>query len=186
VSGPVGCVTGAPDRSFAEVAGVATEAPLVDPAVRCPVEGEAPVLELDDGVDRLAGQDLSCILVDEVIAALDGIEHVPDPVVFLDVAERGSDTALGGSGVRAHRIELADDGDVAPTSQLGGCHQPSTTSTDDDGIEAVIHGQPPACATAWKRAGSKVRIAIEPMMRKTIAKVQRIECARTRQPCGRM
>ena len=106
VAGAVGREAGPPDGPLAEVARVAAEAALVDLAVRRPIERQAHVLELDDGLDRLAGQDLGRVLVDEVVAALDRVVHVPLGVVLLQVAERGADAALGGAGVGASRIQL--------------------------------------------------------------------------------
>ena len=77
VAGSVGREAGPPDGRLTEVAGVAAELPLVDLAVRGPVERQAHVLELDDGLDRLVGEDLGRVLVHQVVAALDRVEHVP-------------------------------------------------------------------------------------------------------------
>ena len=90
------------------VPGVAAEPTLVDLALGRPVERQAHVLEFDDRLDRLAGQDLGRVLVDEVVAALDGVEHVPLPVVLLEVAERGADAALRRAGVGAGGIHLRE------------------------------------------------------------------------------
>ncbi len=109
VAGPVGGEAGPADRPLAEVAGVAAEPALVDLAVGRPVERQAHVLELDHRLDRLAGEHLGRVLVGQVVTALDGVEHVPLPVVLLEVAERGTDTALGGAGVGAGRVELGQD-----------------------------------------------------------------------------
>ena len=142
VAGAVGGVAGAPDRAFAEVAGVAAEAALVDPAVGRAVEGQAHVLELEHRVDRFAGQNFGRVLVDEIVATLDGVEHVPFPVVFFGVAEGGADAALGGAGVRARRVELADDRDVGLAGHLDRRHQAGAAGADDDRIVSVIcHGE---------------------------------------------
>ncbi len=138
VAGAVGGVAGAADGTFAEVAGVAAEAALVDPAVGGAVEGEPHVLQLEHGVDRLAGEDLSGVLVDQVVAPLDGVEHVPLPVVFLGVAEGGADPALGGTGVGARGVELGDDGDVGLARELDRGHEPGAAGADDDRVEAVV------------------------------------------------
>ena len=140
VAGSVGRVAGPPDRRLAVVAGVAAEAALVDLAVRRAIERQAHVLELDDRLDRLAGQDLGGVLVDQVVAALDGVEHVPLPVVLLEVAESGADTALGGAGVGAGGIELGQDGGVdALAGQLQSGPQTGAAGADDDRIERVVH-----------------------------------------------
>src|SRR6478735_4284335 len=90
----VGREAGPTDRALPEVAGVTTEPPLIDAAVGRAVEGQPHVLQLDHRVDGLARQDLSGVLVHEVVATLDGVEHVPLPMVLLEVAESGTDAAL--------------------------------------------------------------------------------------------
>ena len=60
-------------------------------------------------LDRLARQDLGRVLVDQVVAALDRVEHVPLPVVLLEVAEGGTHAALRRAGVGAGRVELGED-----------------------------------------------------------------------------
>ncbi len=62
------------------------------------------------------------ILVNQVVATLDGVEHVPFPVVFFSIAERCGNTALGGSGMRTRRVELADDRDVRFSGKLNRRH----------------------------------------------------------------
>ena len=85
------------------------ERPLRDLAFRRAAEGQAPVLQVVNGFDGLAAEDLRRVLVNEVVAALDRIEHVPFPVVFLQVAQRRSDAALGRPRVRPRRVQLAQD-----------------------------------------------------------------------------
>ena len=141
MAGAVGGVAGAAHRGLAEVASVATKAALVDPAVRCPVKGETHVFEFEHGVDRLAGEDLGGVLVDQVVSPLDRVEHVPLPVVFFGVAQGGADAPLGGARVGAGRIELGDDRDVRLAGQLDGGHESGAACSDDDGVEAMVgHG----------------------------------------------
>ena len=78
---------------------MAAEPALIDLAFGRAIERQTHVLELEHRVDRLARQHFGRVLVDEVVAALDGVEHVPFPVVFFGVAERGADAALGRAGV---------------------------------------------------------------------------------------
>ncbi len=140
VARPVGREAGPPDWRLAVVAGVAAEAALVDLAVGRAVERQAHVLELDDRLDRLAGQDLRGILVDQIVAAFDGVEHVPLPVVLLEVAEGGADTALGGAGVRARWVQLGQDGGVdAFAGQLESGPQTGATGADHDRVERIVH-----------------------------------------------
>ena len=94
MAGAVRRVAGAADGRLAVVAGVAAEPALVDLALGRAVERQAHVLEVEDRVDRLLREDLGGVLVDQVVAALHGVEGVPLPVVLLDVRERGGHAAL--------------------------------------------------------------------------------------------
>jgi len=102
----VGGETRPPDGRFAVITRVPAKSALVDLAVGRAVEGQAHVLELDNCLDRFLGQDLRRILVDQVVAAFDGVVHVPFPVVFLLVAKGGADAALGRPGVGPRRVQL--------------------------------------------------------------------------------
>jgi len=66
---------------------VAAERPLINLAVVEAVERHAEMLELDDHFIRLAAHELDRVLVAQVIGALDGVIHVPVPVVLFLVAE---------------------------------------------------------------------------------------------------
>ena len=143
VAGSIDGVARPPDRPFAEVAGVAAEAALVDPPIRGSVERQAHVLEFDHGLDRLARQDLGRVLVNQVVAALDRVEHVPFPVVFLLIAESRADAALRGSRVGSRGIELRHDRriDTGPGEFEGG-PEARSPGADDQGIVLHRHGQP--------------------------------------------
>ena len=155
VAGPVGGEARAAHRRLAEVAGMAAEAALVDLAVGRAVERQAHVLELDDRLDRLARQDLRRILVDQVVATLDGVEHVPFPVVLFLVAERGTDAALGGAGVGASRIELGQHGALdAAARELERGPQTGAAGADDDRL-VFVHGTQ---ATRHRRLISRATI----------------------------
>ena len=108
VAGAVGRITRPLHRRLTVVARVAPEGALVDLALGRAVERHAKVLELDDRVDRLAAHDLGRRLVDEVVAALHGVEGVPLPGVLLDVGQRRAHAALGRARVGARRVELGE------------------------------------------------------------------------------
>ena len=94
-------------------------------------------------LDRLAGQDLGGVLVDEVVAALHRVEHVPLPVVLLEVAEGGTHAALGGAGVGAGRVELGQDARRdAGLGQLEGGPQAGAAGADDEGVVIDQHRGP--------------------------------------------
>ena len=72
-----------------------------------------------------------------------GVEDVPLPVVFLDVAERGADPALRRACVRAGRVELGQDGHVGGLGCFQRRHQPGAAGADDDGIIRMNHLRAP-------------------------------------------
>src|SRR5579872_5298470 len=117
---------------------MAAEAALINAPIGGTVEREAAMLKLIDSINGLAGQNLRRGLVNEVIAALDGVVHVPLPVVFFLIAERGSDAALCRASVRARRIDFTEDRD-ARVWQLHCRHQTSPTGADDDHIKFIVH-----------------------------------------------
>ena len=159
VAGAVGGVAGAADRGLTVVAGVAAEPALVDLALGRAVERQAHLLEVDDRVDGLAAHDLGGVLVDEVVAALDGVEGVPLPVVLLDVGEGGAHAALGRAGVGPGGVELGEDGGAHAGRGLErGAHARPARADDDDVVLVCLHGvqnlsgvTAPCTATASRR-----------------------------------
>lgn len=102
-------------------------------------KGAAVVLELDNGGGSLAGHVVNGVLVTEPVGALDGIVHVPSPVVLVHVAERGVDATLGGDGVGSGREELGDASRVeAGLSQTEGGTEARATGAYDEGIVFVV------------------------------------------------
>ena len=136
VAGTVGGRTGARHGLLAQVGRVAPERTLVDGAVGVAVERHAEVLELVDDLGRLAAHEFDGVLVTEVVGALDGVEHVPVPVVLAHVAQRGSDAALCRHRVRTGGEHLGEHGDVvAGLGQLQRAAHAGATGTDDDRVE---------------------------------------------------
>ena len=130
-----------PHGCRALVASVPPETPLVDQPLRRSVERQPQVLQVDDGIDRVVAHHPRRVLVDEVVAALHGVEPVPLPVVLLRVAERGTHPALGGAGVGAGRVELADDADARLRPevllQLERRVEAGAARPDDEAVEVV-------------------------------------------------
>ena len=89
----------------------------------------------------IPGHDLDGVLVPEVIAALDRVEHVPFPAVLLLVAERGADARPApppnASGWRtpcsARRPGLAWPSSMA-------ARRPARPGADNDDVIIVFHG----------------------------------------------
>src|SRR6185369_6664802 len=99
-------------RALAVIARLAAERALIYPAVRRAVERHAEVLELVNGFVGLAAHEFDRVLVAQVVRALDGIEHVPVPVVVAVVSERRGDAALRGYCVRARGKNLRQHRDL--------------------------------------------------------------------------
>jgi hypothetical protein len=133
VAGDVGGVDGSrrargAERALRELAVIATR------------KERAPVLELDDVAGRLAREQLDRVLVADVVRPLHRVERMGLRGVLGRVAERRVDTALGGSGVAARRVELGDDGDVrAGVVCLDRGAHPCAAGSDDQDVVRRFH-----------------------------------------------
>src|SRR5207248_2997097 len=114
MTGPVGGGAGALGQAFAPLHGVPAERPLVDEALLGARERHTKMLELDYRFHRIAAHELDRVLVAEPVRPLDGVVHVPAPVVLAHIAERGADAALRRDGMAAGREDLADTGGLEP------------------------------------------------------------------------
>ena len=140
VAGAVGGVTGASDGSLAVVAGVPAEAALVDAALGGAVERHPHLLQVEHRVDGLLAHDLDGVLVGEVVAALDGVEGVPLPVVLFDVGQRRAHAALRGAGVAARRVQLGQHRGAHPRTRLHrGAHARPAGADDDDVVAMFLN-----------------------------------------------
>ena len=115
---------------------MAAEGALVDLAVIEAVEGHAVVLKFDHDFVGFAAHEFDRILVAKPVGTLDGVVHVPVPVIFLGVAQAGSDAALRRDGVRTGGKDLGQHGGPeAGLGQLNGGTQAGTTGTDNHCIK---------------------------------------------------
>ncbi|KAF0123099.1 MAG: hypothetical protein FD148_2822 [Methylocystaceae bacterium] len=97
------------------------------------------MLQLINGGRGVAAHIFDGVLVAEPVGALDGVVHVPFPIVRPHVAERGGDAALRRHGVRAGWKDLGDAGDVQ--SRLGAADDGAKARSarpDDDDVKGVI------------------------------------------------
>ncbi len=150
MAGAVRGGAGALRDALAELRGHAAEGPLVDAPFLRAGERHAVVLELDHRRGSLLAHELDRILVAQPVRALDGVVHVPAPVVLAHVAERGADAALRGHGVAARRKELGDaGGGKSRLRQTQRGAQAGAARADHDDIVGVIdelvcaHAAPP-------------------------------------------
>lgn len=97
------------------------------------------MLKLDNRGGSLTGHVMDSILVAQPVRALDGIVHVPSPVILVHVAESSVDATLGGDSVTSSGKQLRDTGSVeASLGETKGGTETSTTGTDDEGIVLVV------------------------------------------------
>ena len=89
---------------------------------------------------RVARQVFDSVLVTQPVGSLDGIIHVPAPVIFTHVAERSGDAALCGNRVGARRENLADAGRAqARLSRTKSGAKAGATCADDNDVICVIN-----------------------------------------------
>ena len=86
VAGTIGREARPERRGLAKIPRMPAEAPLVDAALRGPVERKPAVLQVVYRPHCVFGKDYRRPLVHQVIAALDGVECVPFGPVFFHVA----------------------------------------------------------------------------------------------------
>ena len=110
MAGAVGGGAGALRLALAVVQRHAAERALIDLAVLGARERHAPMLQLVDGFRRVAHHVFDGVLIAEPVRPLDGVVHVPAPVVLVHVAERCRNAALRRHGMRAGRKHFCDAG----------------------------------------------------------------------------
>ena len=133
VAGAVGGGARTLGDAFAEIGRHAAERALIDFPRLGARERHAVMLEFDDRRDGLAAHVLDGVLVTEPIRALDGVVHVPAPIVRPHVAERRAHAALCRDRMAAGRKDL---GDTGRREALGGhaevARKPARRTDDDD------------------------------------------------------
>src|SRR5262249_8898161 len=113
VAGPVGGSAGAPSHpSLAISQRMTTEGPLIDLSALGARERYAKMLELDDRRHRVPTHVFDRVLVTEPVGSLDGVVHVPAPIVLAHVAKRRADPTLRRGSVAAGRNDFADAGSL--------------------------------------------------------------------------
>ena len=136
VGGGAGPLRGCP---LTELRCHAAEVTLVYPPLVGTAERHAEVLQLQHRVDGIAHHVLDGVLVTQPVRPLDGVVHVPAPVVGAHVAQRGGDAALCRDRVRARREHLGDAGRVQPRLRTAhGGAQSGPAGTDHHHIELVL------------------------------------------------
>src|SRR4029078_2108554 len=145
VARAVSGVAGAAHRCLAVVAGVPAEPTLVDATFGGAVERHPHLLQIEHRVDGFLAHDLDGVLVGEVVAALDGVEGVPLPVVLFDVGQGRAHPALCCAGVAARRVQLGQYRGADPRTGLHGGTHARAARTDDDDVVAMFNDHWRSC-----------------------------------------
>jgi hypothetical protein len=97
------------------------------------------MLQLINGGDGLPAHELDGVLVAQVVRALDGVEHVPVPVVRQDIGQGRVDPTLGGDRMGPGREHLGDHRNAQiGIGQLDRRVEPGPARADDQGIEVSL------------------------------------------------
>src|SRR5690606_27077166 len=122
--------------ALAVVLRLTAERTLIDAALLGTGERQPHVLQFEHRFGSYGTHVFDGVLVADVIGTLDGIVHVPAPVIVrVGRSDGAGDATLGGNGVRPGREHLGDHGSlVATLGQLQCGTHASTTATDDDGV----------------------------------------------------
>src|SRR6056300_144442 len=96
VPGTICCCTGTCCLFTAKIHALTAELALINLPVFKTREWHTKVLQFVHRLGCCAAHVFNCVLVTEVIAALDGIEHVPVPVIRTDIGERCVNATLCG------------------------------------------------------------------------------------------
>ena len=100
------------DWTLAIVTRLTTKWALINTAIRSAIERHPEMLEFIDGFIRLATHKFNRVLIAEIIRTLDGVEHMPVPVVLAVVAERSSHAPLRRDCMRAGWEHFGQHGDL--------------------------------------------------------------------------
>jgi hypothetical protein len=113
------------------------ERALINPTISRPRKRHPKVLQLNHRGHRFPRHVVHGVLVAEPVGPLDGVVHVPAPVVGAHVAQRRVDAALRRDRVRARREEFRHARRAQPRGcQPDGCAQACATCAEDDGAVA--------------------------------------------------
>ena len=140
VAGAVGGGAGAlGSGALAISGGHAAKGALIDLAFLGARKRHAEMVELIDRGRSVAAQIFDGVLVAEPVRPLDGVVHMPAPVVLAHIAEGRRNAALGGNGMAARGEDLGDAGGFQPgLAGAEGGTQAGAAGADDNHIESVV------------------------------------------------
>jgi hypothetical protein len=91
--------TGSLYSIFAKFLRMPTKFPLENFSIFYPAKGHTHVFKLDNNFRSHTAHEFYSVLITKVVTSFYGVEHVPEPVIRLHVAERCGDTPLSRNGV---------------------------------------------------------------------------------------
>jgi hypothetical protein len=108
VPGPIGRITGAPNRCFSEVSCMSSESPLIDFAFGRSAKRQSSVFQIVYGLNGFFSKDDCCRLVYQIISPFDRIECVPFGLILFDISQGSTDPTLCGTGMASYRVEFGE------------------------------------------------------------------------------
>ncbi len=144
MTGAIGRVGRSSHRFPGLIVGVTAEGSLCDLAVRGAIEGQPQVLQVVHGGDRLVAHEFNRVLIAQVVAAFDRVVGVPFRTVFLFAPQGCADAALCRSGMRAHRMQLAEHRRVGASGRVEPGHEPGSSPAYDQHLVLVLDGHAPS------------------------------------------
>ena len=138
VTGTVGRSAGTGSlAAFTVILRLAAEWTLVDTTLLGTRERQTHVVQLEHGGRAFLTHVFDSVLVTDVVGTLDGIVHVPAPVIVrVGGGDGAGDATLGRYGVGTRREHLGDHGSlVTALGQLQRCAHAGTAATNNDGVE---------------------------------------------------
>jgi hypothetical protein len=125
--------------AFAEMERLSTKGALIDLAIVRSRKGQTKGFQLQNRRGCFPTHVMNGVLVAEPITTFDGIVHMPAPIVFRHIAERGVDSSLCGDRMGARGKEFGDTRRFkAGFTQTHGRTEATSTRSDDDGVVGVI------------------------------------------------
>jgi len=97
------------------------------------------VFEFENGTQGVLRHYFNGVLVTQVVAAFDGVKHVPFPVIFLFVTQGRTNSSLGGTGMRTGCKDFADNGNLCILAEFDSRSQSGKPGTNNNDIIRVFH-----------------------------------------------
>ena len=139
VAGSIGGRAGALRNALAVMRRHAAERTLIDVTVLGARKGDAVMFQLDYCTRRFLAHEFDRVLIAEPVRPLDGVVHVPAPVVLTHVSQCGADAALCSHRVAARRKNLGDARSGQPgLRQPERRAQPGSAGADHHDVISVV------------------------------------------------